>query len=655
MCGIAGIYDVSGTEGPDWLERNIVAITNKISHRGPDGEGIWIDSELPLALGHRRLSIIDVSENGGQPMISGSNRYVVVYNGEIYNFIDIKKDLREEFGPMFYRGHSDTEVLLNAIEAWGVHKTLPKLNGMFAFAVWDCRERVLHLVRDRIGKKPLYYGWHNGVFIFSSEIKGVEALEASEFQVSRDALSLLLRVNFVPSPHSIYTGIYKLPPATILSLSQDTLQHKTNFSPYPKNAASNGVPFFFWSVKKKIEDFALNPLKETKEEVIEQLEYLCRDAIEKRMVSDVPLGAFLSGGIDSSLVVAIMQSLSPKPVKTFAIGFNEGRNEAPFAKEVADFLKTDHTELYISSKILLEQLSKFPDLCDEPVGDTAILPTFLVSQLARKEVTVALSGDGGDELFAGYPRYIWTQERWCREQQRFNSFPNIFKIIYGRLFRAIPISVLQHLPYGDNLRDSALLLGLKNPEDVYHHLIDNWHDAGAVVHGSHPLDSVVTTSTEWAAGMDNIQRMVYLDLAGRLPDSIVSKVDRATMQVSLEARCPLLDYRLVELSMKIPTSMKIRDGQGKTILRELLYRYVPRKLVDRPKAGFKIPVGVWLKGPLRNWAEALLDEKRLREEGFFDVQAVRQKWQEHISGAKEWHYHLWDVLMFQMWNEKRRG
>ena len=654
MCGIAGLLDVYNTYGTDWLDRNISAMTDKIRHRGPDGGGLWRDANLSLALGHRRLSIIDVSENGCQPMISNSQRYVIVYNGEIYNFKEIKKLLIDEFGPMCFRGHSDTEILLAAIEAWGVYDTIPMLNGMFAFAVWDIRERVLHLVRDRVGKKPLYYGWHKGIFMFSSELKGFEAIENSELQINRDALSLLLRVNFIPSPHSIYVGFYKLPPATILSLTQDLIQHKTNFSPYPQDTIKKGSPFFFWSVKTKIEESSLSPLTCTKEEILEQVDNLCRDAVEKRMVSDVPIGAFLSGGIDSSLVVAMMQSLSSKPIKTYSIGFNEGRNEAPFAKTVANYLNTDHTELYFSSDILIEKLCKLPDLCDEPVGDTAILPTFLVSQLARQEVTVALSGDGGDELFAGYPRYIWTLERWCREQRRFKYFPELFKKIYSQIIKNSPECVLRHLPYGGNLQDSAFLLDLKNPEEVYHHLIDNWHDAGAVVLGSQPVRSVVTKSEEWAMGMDVIQRMVYMDLACRLPDSIVSKVDRATMQVSLEARCPLLDYRLIELSMRIPTSMKIQDGKGKMILRELLYRYVPKEMVDRPKAGFKIPISIWLKGPLRNWAEALLDEKRLREEDFFDVKAIRQKWQEHISGVREWHYHLWDVLMFQMWNEKRK-
>ena len=654
MCGIAGICDVYSTRGADWLKRNVEAMTNKIRHRGPDGAGIWTDADLSLVFGHRRLAILDVSDKGRQPMLSQSGRYVIVFNGEIYNFEEIRKELVDSFGTISWRGHSDTEVLLAAIEAWGIQESLTRLNGMFAFAIYDTHKKVLHLVRDRIGKKPLYYGWQNGIFLFSSELKAFDAIEGATFDVNRNALSLLLRVNFIPSPHSIYEGVYKLPPATVLTLTQDILRNRTDFSPFPQNSECSGSPHLYWSVKGLIEQSAFHPLTHSKAEILHQVDELCRDSVEKRMVSDVPLGAFLSGGIDSSLIVAIMQSLNPRPVKTFSIGYSEGLNEAPFAKIIADYLGTDHTELYVSAEMVLDKISLLAELCDEPSGDTAILPTYLVSQLARNQVTVALSGDGGDELFAGYPRYIWAQEKWLREHQRFSGFPDVCKKIYGGVIRRLPDSVIQGMPFGNQFQDSAFMLGLKSPEDVYHHLIDNWHDADRVVKGALPVESIVTTPKKWAKGMDDIQRMVYMDLASRLPDSIVSKVDRASMFVSLEARAPLLDYRLVELAMKIPTSMKIQNGKGKTILRELLSQYVPQSMIDRPKAGFKIPIGIWLKGPLRDWAEDLLDEKRLREEGYFDVQSIRNKWSEHISGVREWHYHLWDVLMFQIWNEHRR-
>jgi asparagine synthase (glutamine-hydrolysing) len=654
MCGIAGILDINNNHSPEWMEKNILAMTGRIRHRGPDGWGVWRDTDVPLVLGHRRLSIIDISENGHQPMVSNDQRYALVYNGEIYNFKELKKELDKDRGSIRWRGYSDTEVLLTAIEVWGVHQTIIKLNGMFAFAVWDSREKMLHLIRDRIGKKPLFYGWGRGLFLFASELKAFDAVEDLDFPINRNALALLLRVNFIPSPHSIFENIYKLPPATVLSLPLNIFSNRSNFSPFPKNTSCPGVPFFYWSAKKAIEELSLRPHVEKKEDLLQELDVLCRDAVEKRMVSDVPIGAFLSGGIDSSLVVAIMQSLCPQPVKTFSIGFNEGKNEAPFAREIAKFLGTDHTELFVSPEMLLDNVSILHDLCDEPIGDTAVLPTYLVSQLARKKVTVALSGDGGDELFAGYPRYIWAQERWCREHKRFDKIPKIFKHLFERTIKSIPEGVMQQLPFGDKLNDAAFLIGLRSPEDVYHYLIDHWQDSVAVVLDSQGVDSVVTTQQEWAEGVDCIQRMVYMDLAGRLPDSIVSKVDRASMYVSLETRCPLLDYRLVELSMKIPTDMKIHNGQGKRILRELLYRYVPQKMVDRPKVGFKIPLGQWLKGPLRDWAEALLAERRLRDEDFFNVDAVRSKWQEHITGAREWQYNLWDILMFQLWNENRK-
>lgn len=651
MCGIAGIVDPrAASEGS--LKDIAVRMRDALSHRGPDDKGYWEDASAGVGLGHRRLSILDLSQEGHQPMLSESGRYVIVYNGEVYNFTEIRAEL-EGAGKGSWRGTSDTEVVLAAFERWGVEKSLARFNGMFAFVLWDKQERVLVLARDRMGKKPLYYGWLNGSFVFASEIKAFRKANIGSLEVNRNSLPLLLRFNYIPSPHSIYSNIYKLPAATYLSLDMNDLTGRSAFNPDPAYASSGTTcPQSYWSLEEKMLEGLRDSFRGTEEDAMNELDWLLKDATRLRMISDVPLGAFLSGGIDSSIVVAEMVARSTAKVKTFCIGYDEEGNEGEYAKAVAKHLGTDHTELYVSGGDALDLIPRIPELSDEPHGDMAILPTYIVSKLARESVTVALSGDGGDELFAGYPRYIWANERWLGAHKRLSPLPLSVRRAVGSMLRSFDCK-------GQGLfakiGDLGHMLSLGEPEEVYQEWVYHWRRPQDAVLGADEPLTTITDTNRWCRGLDDpIQRMVYLDLASRLPDSIVSKVDRTTMQVSLESRCPLLDYRVAEFSMRVPRKYKIYDGMGKRILRKLLCRYVPNNLIDRPKRGFKMPVGVWLRGPLRDWAEALLDEDRLKTEGFLDAKVIRQKWDDHMTGRAEWHYQLWDVLMLQAWLENSR-
>jgi asparagine synthase (glutamine-hydrolysing) len=623
-------------------------------HRGPDDRGVWLDKERPLALGHCRLSILDLSDAGKQPMVSDSHRFILVFNGEVYNCQQIKIELQKELGEIPWRGRSDTEVLLRAVEYWGVETAVEHLNGMFAFACWDRKKKALYLVRDRLGKKPLYYGWNSSCFVFSSELKGIIA-GIETFSVNRKALPFLLKHNFIPSPHSILKGIYKLPAGAMVVLPLERLRSQRDFSPFPRKERVIGMPYYYWHLKAIITESWKRQLTTSFEQIASDVEKLLFDSVALRMEADVPVGAFLSGGIDSSLVTALMQAQSRESVKTFSIGFQGEGNEAVFAGKVAQHLGTDHTELYITPELLVQQIPRLPEISDEPVGDTAVLPTFFVSRLAKRDVTVVLSGDGGDELFAGYPRYIWTKEYWQRARSRVAWMPPLLRKIVMRAIRELPANVLRAFPYGFRLNEMAATLYYETPEDVYHSLIDHWQEGIRSTLGNEPVWSVLTTPNDWPKNFDPVQQMVYLDLAARLPDSIVSKVDRASMQLSLETRCPLMDYRLVELAMKIPTDMKINRGQGKWMLRQLLYRYVPKELVDRPKKGFKMPISDWLRGPLREWAADLLSERKIVNDGYFKPELIMKKWQEHLSGQKDWHYDLWNVLMFQAWLDHYRN
>ena len=646
MCGIAGIW---GAEiGPEAWEERLKRMAGTLTHRGPDDEGIWFDPGAGIGLAHRRLAIIDLSSEGHQPMFSESGRFAIVYNGEVYNFPELRKDL-EPRGHHF-RGHSDTEVILAAVEEWGLPGALARLVGMFAFALWDRKERALYLVRDRLGIKPLYYGWEGGAFIFGSELKALKTFPGFQGEIDREALALYLRHNYIPSPFSIYRKVKKLLPGCFLKVS--SRMENDQAEPQP-----------FWSAGRVAQAGISDPFRGTDSEGVEQLEILLKDSVKLRMISDVPLGAFLSGGIDSSTVVSLMQAQSGRPVKTFTIGFLEGGyNEAERAREVARHLGTDHTELYVTPREALAVIPRLPVLYDEPFSDSSQIPTFLVSELARREVTVSLSGDGGDELFGGYNRYawgrnIWKAVGWCPPRIR-AGLARILTILNPARWDQIltPLNPIFRKEFpdgriGDKVHKLAEIITVRDFPSLYKLLLSHWTDPSAVVNGpGEPGDYRPEAGP--AGRFDNLNyQMMFRDTIGYLPDDILTKLDRASMGVSLEARVPVLDHRVVEFAWRLPLNLKIRKGKGKWILRKILSKYVPTELFERPKMGFGVPIDSWLRGPLRDWAEDLLGENRLVKEGFFSPGPIREKWQEHVSGRCNWQYLLWDVLMFQAWLE----
>lgn len=652
MCGIAGFLDTSVYEPDAVLQR----MADAIIHRGPDDAGVWHDRTTGIGLAHRRLSILDLSPAGHQPMHSADGRYVIAYNGEIYNFLELKNELQAtNNGPPNYRGHSDTEVLLSAISAWGIEKTLARINGMFAFALWDKDEQTLTLVRDRLGKKPLYFGWVAGAFVFGSELKALRAFPGFSNAINRDALTLYLRHNCIPAPYSIYCGIYKLPPGTFLTLNRDRALRANCL----EDVASSIRPY--WSARSAFEAGLAQPFSNREGAVLDDLDTLLRDAVASRMIADVPLGAFLSGGVDSSLIVALMQAQSSQTVKTFTIGFHEAaHNEAEDARRVADHLGTEHHELYLSPQDALDVVPRLPTLYDEPFADSSQIPTFLVSKFAREHVTVALSGDGGDELFGGYNRYTWAPQIWGR----MHPWPLAMRRLLSSLLEGIPprawpkilalFNINQRTP-ADKILKLAAVLKASNPSGLYRTLVSHWdRPAEITVIGCEP-ETLLGDADKVIDTFGFAEGMMYLDQVTYLPDDILVKVDRASMGVSLEARAPLLDYRLAEFAAKVPLDMKIRDRQGKQLLRKVLYRYVPKELIERPKMGFEIPIADWLRGPLRDWSESLLDETRLKNEGYFHPAPIRKRWQQHLSGQRNWQFQLWDILMFQAWLEESRS
>jgi asparagine synthase (glutamine-hydrolysing) len=657
MCGIAGFWSRRAQHQPDGLRRITRAMTDTLTHRGPDDSDVWIDPEAGLAFGHRRLSILDLSAAGRQPMVSACGRYVITYNGEIYNFPELRQQLEQQ-GHAF-RGHSDTEVLLAAIARWGVAEVLPRLNGMFAFGLWDRQRRSLTLARDRAGKKPLYYGWcRDGSFVFGSELKALRVHPDFDPEIDRDALGLFVQYSWIPAPYSIYARARQLSAGMVLTVT-------------PESAPGGLEPAAYWSAREVAERSARAPLSTSLEATTDTLEGLLRAAVSRRMIADVSLGAFLSGGIDSSTVVALMQSVSTKPVQTFAIGYHEAEyNEADYAKAVARHLKTDHTELYVTPADSLDVIPKLPALYDEPFADYSQIPTYLVSRLARQKVTVALSGDGGDELFGGYGDYVRNLRDWQSQQTVWQRYPTFLRRGLAGLMTNLGQGGRRALNPWDPADARAgwlrakLANKLRKLEKRARRILP--YDSGAALHaglrarvsradelvlGARPVLSGLTDPGAWAAVSDPLLGMMFVDFVTYLVDDILTKVDRASMGVSLEVRCPLLDPAIIEFAWSVPSSMRIGPNGGKLVLRNLLARYVPRPLFERPKKGFNVPIAAWLRGPLRDWAEDLLAPQRLREEGFFRAHAVRQVWQEHLSGRRSHAFLLWSLIMFQAWHD----
>ncbi|MBU1308770.1 MAG: asparagine synthase (glutamine-hydrolyzing) [Gammaproteobacteria bacterium] len=639
MCGFAGVIAPDG----NLLSQQLVAMADAITHRGPDSAGYWTNEFNTVGLVHRRLAIVDLSEAGHQPMASGSSRYMLAYNGEVYNHQTLRNEL-EQISPRHWRGHSDTETLLAAIEQWGLKLTLQKATGMFALALWDNQTKQLQLARDRFGEKPLYYGWQQDCFLFGSQLNALRAHPAFAPEINRNAIALLLRHNYIPAPYSIYLQIYKLLPGTILSLNADQQLHTESY----------------WSVRDAMAQAAANPDTAPTDLQVAALEQTLKQAVAGQMMADVPLGAFLSGGVDSSLIVALMQAQSAKPVKTFSIGFDDPRfNEAEFAKAVAKHLGTEHTELYVTADDALAVVPKLAEIYDEPFSDSSQIPTYLVSQIARQHVTVSLSGDAGDELFCGYNRYLLTARLW----HKLNRVPVLLRKMLAGVMTAIPVkgwnALAKVLParaqlsnLGDKLHKAAAVLACRDAEQLYLGLVSHWQNPEQVVLGSKEPATVLTDEQRKARFADPILQMMAQDTLSYLPDDILVKVDRAAMAVSLETRVPFLDHSVLEHAWRLPKELKLKDGQSKWCLRQVLYKYVPKELIERPKMGFAVPLDAWLRGPLQQWAEALLAEQRLASEGFFDVAIVRNMWQEHLSGKRNWQYQLWDILMFQAWYQR---
>lgn len=644
MCGFVGFLE-NGVDLPrsEWREV-LTTMAQTITHRGPDDWGMWVEPDAGIAFAHRRLSILDLSPAGHQPMVSPSSRFAIVFNGEIYNHLDLRKNLSKEA----WQGRSDTETLLACFDAWGIEDTVKRSIGMFAFAAWDRHSRTLTLGRDRLGEKPLYYGWQGKTFMFGSELKALRPHPAFQAEISRNALALLMRHNYIPAPYSIYRGIRKLLPGSLLTISRDTPDHE------PKR---------YWDVRQIVANGLDSPFTGSPDDAVDELDHLLKDAVAKQMVADVPLGAFLSGGVDSSTIVALMQVQSSKSVRTFTIGFHEGGyNEAEHAKTVAQHLGTDHTELYVTPQQAIDVIPRLPVLYDEPFSDSSQIPTYLVSKMTREYVIVSLSGDAGDELFGGYNRYVLGQRLWARVSRMPKKLrtalarmitgvaPQVWDRLLGPVQSLLPLGLAQ-ANIGDKLHKGSEVMAARTSADLYYLLVSHWLQPENIVAGAIEDPTVLTTADLQPRTDHFVHHMMALDILTYLPDDILTKVDRAAMGVSLETRVPFLDHRIVEFTWRLPLCIKVRDGVGKWPLRKILNRYMPKKLVERPKMGFGLPIDSWLRGPLRDWAENLLDKSRLRQEGYFIPGPIRQKWAEHLSGKRNWQYHLWDVLMFQAWHE----
>lgn len=637
MCGLAGFFNSSPQVGS--FESILYAMTKRIEHRGPDGNGVWFNLDDRIGLGHQRLAVIDTSQQGHQPMQSQCGRYVVVYNGEIYNYRELKQGLIAK-GHCFL-GNSDTEVLLALIVEHGILQTLQLISGMFAFALWDKKNKTISLARDRIGEKPLYYGLVHGALVFGSELKSIRAYPEFKSQISRSSLALFLQYGYIPAPHSIYANIFKLPPGTCISVSTSTIH-------------TLPTPTTYWSAQRVADDGLMSQPKISERRALQQTHALLSDIVKNRMVADVPIGAFLSGGIDSSLITALMQVHSDKPVKTFTIGFQDkAYNEAEYAKLVAQHLKTDHIELYVGATDALSVIPQLATIYDEPFADSSAIPTFLVAQLAKQHVTVCLSGDGGDEVFGGYNRYLLGQKIW----KKIALCPHPIRVFMQKLFLTVPptkwdvfFNAMRLPSMGDKIHKLASVVGVKSPELLYQHLISQWFNAHSLVKGQEQCGTEIKmVDLTQSQGVNFIEKMMITDTLSYLPDDIMVKVDRAAMAVSLESRAPYLDHQLIEFIWTLPQDLKIRRSETKWLLRQILSNYLPNKLVERPKMGFGIPLASWLRGPLRDWADSLLDKTMLDQQDMLHSGPIIDKWKEHLSGRRNWQYALWPILMFQEW------
>jgi asparagine synthase (glutamine-hydrolysing) len=635
MCGITGFW-VRPRDSQEALSQQVSSMNEALHHRGPDDGGTWVDEQAGIALANRRLAILDLSMSGHQPIFSSCGRLVIAYNGEVYNFETIREALKKE-GKVF-RSHTDTEAIVEGCAAWGLHRTLDRLNGMFAFALWDRQERTLSLVRDRIGIKPLYYGRFGTTLLFGSELKALIAHPAFRQEIDRDSLALFFRHGYIPAPYTIYKDVRKLPPGHCVTLSNtdDSLESLPYWSAQSLSSVNNEIG--------NLSD----------DEAILQLDTLLKDAVHLQMVSDVPLGAFLSGGIDSSTVVALMQAQSTRRSRTFSIGFVEkDYNEADHASAVARHLGTEHLDLYVSPERIAESVQKLPEMYDEPMADTSQIPTYLLSKMTREHVTVSLSGDGGDELFGGYDHYPQLNRRWTmlrkvpRPLRAFGA-----KAVNSLLMSPDVVREGGNYKMWTRLRNVPGILESRSPELLSHHCLSHWRAPSALVVDSREPATVFTDEEQWSTTSDPLHRMMYLDLVTYLPEDVLTKLDRASMAVSLEGRVPLLDHRVVEFAMQLPARLKFREQHGKWLLRQVLQQYVPKKLYDRPKMGFSLPIGEWLRGMLRPWADELLGEQLDMQSDLLDVAVIRQKWSEHLRGDYDWGQQLWNVLMFQAWHQR---
>lgn len=639
MCGIVGF--LGGLSAP--IE-SLTTMAQAIVHRGPDDRGVWFDEDHGVGLAHARLSILDLSPAGHQPMHSVSERYVLVFNGEIYNHLNLRAELND-LRAINWRGHSDTETLLAGFEVWGIELTIKKCVGMFAIAVWDRKLEQLNLLRDRFGEKPLYYGWQNNKFMFASELKALKVHPDFVGKINRQALNHYFRLNYIPTPLSIYEDIFKLEPGMVATFSKvgESISKKS-----------------FWCSEDIIVSKDISEL--SADEAVNKLELLIKQSIQDQKLSDVPLGAFLSGGIDSSTVVGVLQSISDRPVKTFTIGFENAEfNEASEALAVAKHLGTEHRELIVSAEDALAVIHQLPFMYDEPFADASQIPTYLVSKLAKVEVTVCLSGDGGDELFCGYNRYHYTSKVWSHlEKVPFFVRKTLSSILlsfspsfWDKLSALLRLN--RKLPnLGNKIQKGAVALKARNIEDLYTRVVSNWDMDEKLVKDTFYEKLPLLSNPTKLKHLNDLEKMMLWDKQSYLMDDVLVKTDRATMACSLEGRVPLLDYRIAEFAASLPIVFKYREGKGKWILREVLYRYVPKELIERPKKGFSLPIADWLRGPLKDWANALLDSKRIDSEGFLESSLIQKKWQEHLSDKRDWSSQLWSVLMFQLWLEKNK-